>query len=1673
MLRHRGVGDSATKKTTIFMAIGLALFIVAGAIAARGSSPLGQNSPAPGSSPAPGVARVHASAAQGGAANAKASSASSASSAKAAAPAKSGSAKAAAHVSAASSTVVAASGDGAGDVAASSGDSGRAAARAVRGSGGRTALTYGYIKGKKFHDLNANGVRDSGEPYLSGWTIKAYKDTNGNGVKDAGETTVGDSDSTDSSGEYQLTLLAGKYIVCETQQSLWVQSYPSNNICGTGLGGWAITVTVDVTSSGKDFGNYKQGKVSGEKFHDQDADGQEDNTEPGLSGWTINAYVDSNGNGVKDAGENTVATSTVTGFDGDYELFLNPGKYIICEVQQPNWVQSVPSNSICGAGAGGYAITVSSASSQSVRSGDRHVLTGGGFTEKDFGNYKKTGKTGKKFHDLNADGDKDTNEPYLAGWTINAYVDSNGDGDKDASENTIAGSAVTDANGEFTIYLGPGKYLLCEVQQAGWSQSAPSNNVCGSGIGGYAVTISGSGASSVRSSGSRSAFTGTHTNYEFGNYRKATKSGMKFHDLNANGVKDAGEPGLQGWTITAYKDTNGNGVKDAGETTVGASAVTDANGNYSMSLNPGKYVVCETQQAGWTQSYPTGSACGTGAGGWAINLAAGDIDTGNDFGNWKKGTKSGMKFHDLNGNGVKDQGEPGLAGWTITAYADANGNGIRDAGENTVAATQVTGAGGTYSLSLNPGKYVVCETQQAGWIQTAPANNVCGQGQGGWAITLTSGQAHVNNDFGNTQRATKSGTKFHDLNANGVRDQGEPGLPGWTITAYVDVNGNGIKDAGDTTVANSAVTDANGNYSMALDAGKYIVCETQQAGWTQSYPANVACAGFGGWGITLNAGDNDTGNDFGNWQKATKTGMKFHDLNANGAKDAGEPGLAGWTITAYVDANGNGTKDAAETTVAASGVTGAGGTYSLGLNPGKYIVCETLQANWFQSFPANQVCGAGMGGWAITLTSGQLDSDNDFGNYQRATKSGMKFNDLNTNGAKDQGEPGLAGWVIRAYADTNGDGTLQAGETTIAASATTAAGGTYSLTLNPGKYVVCEVAQAGWTQSLPANTKCSAISGLAPGGWAITLASGELDSDNDFGNWQSATKTGVKFHDLNANGVKDAGEPGLPGWTITAHVDANGNGVRDAGENTVAATGVTGAGGAYSLSLNPGKYVVCETQQANWTQSFPANNACGTGQGGWGITLASGQIDSDNDFGNYQKATKTGMKFHDLNGNGLKDQGEPGMAGWTITAYVDANSNGVRDAGENTVAASQVTGQGGTYSLSLNPGRYLVCETQQAGWTQTFPANGVCGQGQGGWAITLTSGQLDSDNDFGNTQQATKTGMKFHDLNRNGVKDEGEPGLAGWTITAFVDANGNGIRDLGENTIGASQVTGQGGTYSLSLAPGKYVVCETQQIGWTQSYPANAICGNGGGWAIELVSGGLDSGNDFGNWQKATKSGMKFEDVNNNGVKDQGEPGLAGWVIRAYADTNGDGVLQAGETTIAATATTGATGTYSLSLDPGKYVVCEVAQGGFTQTAPANTKCVAITGLAPGGWAINLASGQAEVNNDFGNHRIPFVPPRVCRSLKLNRHQAFIGRKVTIKATCRDQHGKGMKNEKVTVLGAGVKTSAKTNKFGVATVTITPKKVGIIKFQVKGSSRCKAQIAVRGPFRPPLTGRDD
>jgi hypothetical protein len=619
--------------------------------------------------------------------------------------------------------------------------------------------------------------------------------------------------------------------------------------------------------------------------------------------------------------------------------------------------------------------------------------------------------------------------------------------------------------------------------------------------------------------------------YALGNFNLCpVKAGVKFHDLDADGVKEAGEAGLNGWTIRIYKDTNGDGVLDpngvdnvlgnADDETLVSSAVTatldGVDGSYRFVVEPGKYVVCEVLQAGWFQSLPTsGSQCSAvaalGARGYGITLGLGDEDLNNDFGNYQNATKSGTKYHDLNADGDRDEGEPGLSGWTIKAFVDSDGDGVLDAGETTVGGSDVTDANGDYSISLTPGKYVVCEVLQAGWIQSEPAGNTkCAAdtslGAAGYAEDLSSNESVSGNDFGNYQNATKSGLKFEDENADGDRDVGELGLSGWVIHLFgTDGAGNPVHET-DTT-------DASGNYSFTVNPGSYTVCEELKSGWTQSHPTSGAdCSGHNhgdtivpgplGYSIVLDSGEIDSGNDFGNFRQASKSGVKFEDDNADGDRDAGEDGLSGWTINAYAD-DGDGVLSAAEAgaTPVAFATTVSGGSYTLSLTPGRYVICEELKAGWSQSKPSNNRCATGSalgpGGYAENLTSGDEVTGNDFGNFRRATKSGIKWNDKDEDGVRDAGEPALAGWVIHLFG-TDGMGNA------VHEHDTTDASGQYSFSVNPGSYTVCEAQQATWEQSYPSSgADCSTHgAGMAPFGYAITLESGQVDSDNDFGNFQ-------------------------------------------------------------------------------------------------------------------------------------------------------------------------------------------------------------------------------------------------------------------------------------------------------------------------------------------------------------------------------------------------------------------------------------------------------------------------------------------------------------------------------------------------------------------------------------------
>jgi hypothetical protein len=180
---------------------------------------------------------------------------------------------------------------------------------------------------------------------------------------------------------------------------------------------------------------------------------------------------------------------------------------------------------------------------------------------------------------------------------------------------------------------------------------------------------------------------------------------------------------------------------------------------------------------------------------------------------------TGVKFHDLNDNGVRDLTEPGLPGWTI--YADLDGDGMPGLREPKAT----TGADGTYTLSLPPGQHTVREVLQPGWRQTFPTS-------GSHSVLVRANESIPNINFGNVPvLGGVSGIKFNDLNGNGVFDLGEPGIPG--ITIYLDLDGDNRLDLGEPMTR----TDSNGAYSITiLTTGTHTVRELLQPGWEQTFP---------------------------------------------------------------------------------------------------------------------------------------------------------------------------------------------------------------------------------------------------------------------------------------------------------------------------------------------------------------------------------------------------------------------------------------------------------------------------------------------------------------------------------------------------------------------------------------------------------------------------------------------------------------------------------------------------------------------------------------------------------------------------------------------------------------------------------------------------------------------
>ena len=95
-------------------------------------------------------------------------------------------------------------------------------------------------------------------------------------------------------------------------------------------------------------------------------------------------------------------------------------------------------------------------------------LTGRNASNKDFGDRLNLSVSGVKYDDSNKNGIRDRGELGLKGWTIQLKT----------QDGKIKARAITSQNGSYIFSgLGQGSYILSEVQQPKWRQSAPKGSV--------------------------------------------------------------------------------------------------------------------------------------------------------------------------------------------------------------------------------------------------------------------------------------------------------------------------------------------------------------------------------------------------------------------------------------------------------------------------------------------------------------------------------------------------------------------------------------------------------------------------------------------------------------------------------------------------------------------------------------------------------------------------------------------------------------------------------------------------------------------------------------------------------------------------------------------------------------------------------------------------------------------------------------------------------------------------------------------------------------------------------------------------------------------------------------------------------------------------------------------
>ncbi|WP_397446192.1 SdrD B-like domain-containing protein [Polaribacter sp. R77954] len=713
-------------------------------------------------------------------------------------------------------------------------------------------------------------------------------------------------------------------------------------------------------------------------------------------------------------------------------------------------------------------------------------------------------------------------------------------------DNSDDTTTTTDANGNYLFNNLPAGNYTVTTDVSTVTAGLPA----GITVGDLSQTFDNDGTGTANTSGVALAAGEDNLDQDFG-YKAAAAGSIGdtvWFDTNANGTQEAGEPGLQGATVTLDPGTPADASDDT-------TTTTDANGNYLFDTLPaGNYTVItdlSTVTAGLpagvtvvdvTQTFDNDGIATANTS--DVTLAQGQTNLDQDFAYTALGSIGDTVWYDADGNGAQN-GESGLQGATVTldpgtpldnsddttTTTDANGNYLFDnlpAGNYTVTTDVSTvTAGLPAGITINE----LAQTYDADGTGSANTSD----------YTLAAGEDNLDQDFGYQGLGSIGDTVWYDADGDAILDAGENGLQGATVTLDPGTPSDNSDDLTTTTSANGNYLFDNlpdGTYTVSVDVSTVIgglPAGINAADLTQTYDADGIITANTST-LTLPQGQDNLEQDFAYQGLGSIGDTVWYDADGNGAQN-GESGLQGATVTLDPGTPLDNSDDTTTT-------TDANGNYLFdNLPAGNYTVTvdvSTVTAGLPAGITVGDLSqtfdndGTGTANTSdYTLAAGEDNLDQDFGYQGLGSIGDTIWYDTDADGIVDASENRLEGVTITLDPGTPADPSDDL-------TTTTDANGNYLFDNLPAGTYTVSVDVTTVTGGLPAGVTINELQqtydadGIAtPNTSDVILAAGEDNVNQDFGYQGLGSIGDTVWYDTDGDAILDAGENGLKDATVT------------------------------------------------------------------------------------------------------------------------------------------------------------------------------------------------------------------------------------------------------------------------------------------------------------------------------------------------------------------------------------------------------------------------------------------------------------------------------------------------------------------------------------------------------------